>query len=193
MNTIKEPDWNAAENSLVEASKKAMGEFAQGHGAELCSFFAISMDYVLGNATLCLDTLDNSLLHAKRHEARTVKTWDSVLAGEKGWENATYYLERDRLGSYNPHTANFKYPDFATVHFKDWEEYFGNDQLPERPDPLGHVIVLLHKAMGRLVSPCLETLPMSSPFRMGTEFPSDKLGLVVMRMLNWPAHQGPRV
>src|SRR5262245_56232197 len=76
----------------------------------------------------------------------------------------------------------------------DWQAYFESDQLPERPDPMGHVIVLIHKAISKLTaSGCFDRLMMSSPFRVGAEFPRDKLGLVVMRLLNWPPHHGPRV
>jgi hypothetical protein len=52
----------------------------------------------------------------------------------------------------------------------------------------------MHKATSKLVAArSFERLTMASPFRVGVEFPEDDLGLVVMRMLNWPAHQGPRV
>ena len=95
--------------------------------------------------------------------------------------------------TYNPHTAHFKYPSFATMHFSDWEEYIMNEQRPEHPDPLGYVIVLMHKVVSQLVSSrSFDGLALSSPFRIGVEF-AEELGLVVMRLLNWPPHQGPRV
>jgi hypothetical protein len=194
MDMLKEPDWDTAETLLIEESSRAILNFSAKHAAEPCSFFAISVDYCFGDVVICFDTNDNSLLHAKRHEAQTVKAWDVALNGEKGWENAQYYIQRDRLCSYNPHTADFKYSDFARLRFSDWEGYFGSDQLPERPDPLGHVIVLTHKVISKLVvAHSFDQLAMSSPFRVGVEFPRDDLGLVVMRLLNWPSHQGPRV
>jgi hypothetical protein len=194
MDMLKEPDWDAAEALLIEEGSRAIENFSAKNPAELCSFFAFSVDYCFGDVVICFDTNDNSLLHAKRHEARTLKSWDGALCGERGWENAQYYIQRDRLCSYNPHTADFKYPDFARLHFSDWEGYFGNDQLPEHPAPLGHVIVLMHKVICKLVETrSFDGLAMSSPFRVGVEFPRDDLGLVVMRLLNWPSHQGPRV
>jgi hypothetical protein len=194
MDMLKEPDWDAAESLLVEEGNRAIEDFSAKYAAELCSCFAFSVDYCFGDVVICFDTNDNSLLHAKRHEARALKSWDAALGGERGWENAQYYLQRDRLCSHNPHTADFKYANFAKLHLSDWEGYFGDDQLPERPDSLGHVIVLMHKAVSKLVAArSFDRLVMSSPFRVGVEFPRDDLGLVVMRVLNWPSHQGPRI
>ena len=190
----KEPDWDAAEALLVDEGKKAIENFSVGQPAEACSCFAFSVDYCFGDVVICFDTNDNSLLHAKRHEARTLKAWDTALAAERGWENAQYYILRNQLCSHNPHTADFQHPDFASLQLSDWEGYFGNDQLPDKPDPLGHVIVLMHKVVGRLVAAhAFDRLVMSSPFRVGVEFPRDDLGLVVMRLLNWPSHQRARV
>ena len=75
------------------------------HSAELCSFFAYSVDYCYGNVVICFDTFDNGLLHAKRHEVHTVKEWDAMLSSQKDWQNARYYLQRDKLAYHNPHTA----------------------------------------------------------------------------------------
>jgi len=194
MDMFKMPNWDATEALLIEEASRAIEHFSARNATDLCSFFAFSVDYFFGDVVICFDTIDNSLLYAKRQEIQTLKARDAALCGERGWENAIYYIQRDRLCSYNPHTADFKYPDFARLHISDWEEYFGNDQLPERPDPLGHVIVLMHKAISKLVATrAFDRLKMVSPFRVGVEFPRDELGLVVMKLLNWPLHQGPRV
>lgn len=188
------PDWDAAQALLIEEGGRAIESYSAKHAAELCSFFAYSIDYCFGDVVICFDTIDNSLLYAKRHEAETLRARDAVLRGESGWENAEYYVQRELLCSYNPHTADFKYPDFVRLHLSDWEGYFLNDQRPERPDPLGRVVVLMHKVIGKLVAAhCFDRLTMAQPFRVGVEFPRDDLGLVVMKLLNWPSHQGPRV
>jgi hypothetical protein len=190
---LKEPDWEAAEDVIVEEAKKAIATFSNTHADELCSFFAFSVDYCFGDVVVCFDTYDNSLLHAQRNEVQSVRRWDAAFGSERGWENAKHVLLRHRLCSYNPHSAEFKYPSFATVHFSEWDTYFSNEQRPEHPDPLGHAIVLMHKVISRLVSSrSFDGLVLSSPFRVGAEF-SEELGLVVMRLLNWPPHQGPRV
>lgn len=193
MDMLMEPDWDAAEALLVEEAKRAIVTFSISQAADLCSFFAFSVDYCFGDVVICFDTYDNGLLHAKRNQVQSVRKWDAAFGAERGWENAKYELLRHRLCSHNPHTAEFKYPSFATVHFPEWEGYFLNEQRPEHPDPLGHVIVLMHKVVSTLVSSdSFDGLVMSSPFRIGVEF-SEELGLVVMRLLNWPLHQGPRV
>jgi hypothetical protein len=107
---LKKPDWEAAQTLLVEEGNKAIKNFTAKHAAELCSFFAFSVDYCFGDVVICFDTYDNSLLHAKRNEVQTLKAWDAALSGEKGLENAKNYLLRRKLCSYNPHTAEFKYP-----------------------------------------------------------------------------------
>jgi hypothetical protein len=193
MNALKEPDWNAAQALLVEKSKKAIEDFSAKHAAELCSFFAFCVDYCFGDVVICFDTYDNNLLHAKRNEVEILRVWDAAFSSVRGVENAKEYLLSHKICSYNPHTAEFKYPSFATVHFSDWEEYFLNEQRPEHPDPLGYVIALMHRVISELVSSrSFDNLALSSPFRIGVEF-AEELGLVVMRLLNWPSHQGPRV
>lgn len=190
---LKEPDWDAAEALLIEEGNRAIENFSAMHAAEPCSFFAFCVDYCFGDVVICFDTYDNSLLHAKRYEVQTLKAWDAAFGGEGSWANAKDQLLRRRLCSYNPHTSEFTFPNFATVHFSDWEGYFLNDQRPEQPDPLGHVIALMHKVVSELVSSrSFDGLALSSPFRIGVEF-AEELGLVVMRLLNWPSHQGPRV
>ncbi len=190
---LKEPDWDAVQAQLVEMGKKALDNFSAKHGTELCSFFAFSVDYCFGDVVICFDTYDNSLLHAKRNEAQTLKAWDAAFVAERDVENAKDYLLRRTLCCHNPHTSKFKYPSFATVHFPDWEEFFLNEQRPEYPEALGYVIVLMYRVVRQLfLSRSFEQLTISSPFRIGVEFP-EELGLVVMKLLNWPAHKGPRI
>jgi hypothetical protein len=190
---LKEPDWRAAQALLVEESKRAIENFSARHATELCSFFAFCVDYCFGDVVICFDTYDNSLLHAKRNELQTLKTWDNAFSNGRGVETAKSYLFSRKLCSYNTLTAEFKYPSIAKVHFPDWEAYFLNEQRPEHPDPLGYVIVLMHRVISELASSrSFDGLALSSPFRIGAEF-AEELGLVVMRLLNWPSHQGPRV
>jgi hypothetical protein len=193
MNILKEPNWDAAQALLVEEGNRAIEKFSATHAAELCSFFAFCVDYCFGDVVICFDTYDNDLLHAKRNEYQTLKAWDAAFSGERSGGNAKDQLLRRRLCSHNPHTAEFKYPNFATLNFSDWEPYFLNELHPEHPDPLGHVIALMHNVVNELVSSrSFDRLALSSPFRIGVEF-SEELGLVVMRLLNWPLHRGPRV
>lgn len=182
----KEPEWNTAEALLIKEANNAIDAFSRLPESDLCCCVAFSVDHCFGEVVICFETMNNSLIHAKRHEARTVRTWDSVLNGPNGWENAQYYVQRAKLSTHNPQTAEFKYPTFATIRFAEWESYFGNERADGR-DPLGHVIVMLHRTISSLVAThSFDRLRMSSPFRVCIEFPRDDLGLLVMRILNWP-------
>jgi hypothetical protein len=186
MNEFKEPNWTTDTAAVVEEGRRAVAAFSTDCPLEVCSSFAFSVDYCFGSVTICFDTLENNLAKAKRHEDQTLESLDAIFLSENGWENAPYYLQRQRICTFNPHTANFRYPTFAKLHFPEWEGYFLHDQRPEHPDPLGRVIVLFYRAIRELVSTgTFDRLAMSSPFRVGVEFPED-FGLVVLRVLNWP-------
>jgi hypothetical protein len=185
MNALPEPDWIQAKNTLLEESRKTIHSFAKHHASEVCSFFAFSADYCFGNVAICIDTHENSLVHAKRDVVRILKDRDSMLNDESGWQNAKYCLQRESLRTHGAHTANFKYAQLSLIHFSDWEPYFLSDQHSDQIDPIGHVIVFMNNTIHELVSAGIfDRLQMSSPFRIGAEFPED-LGLIVMRLLRW--------
>lgn len=194
MGRLKMPDWKAAQASLVAEATKAINSFVRSHPDEISSLFCFSFDHCYGDVVICVDSIDNDILHAKRHEVQILKSWNDLLSAESAWENAVYYIRRSRLVTHNPHSAEFKYPELATIHFLDWEKFFGSDEMRGKADPIGHVIVLMQRVIESMVSSqSFDSLRMSSPFRVGVEFPTDDLGLVVMRILNWPSHRGPRV
>lgn len=187
--SMKEPDWDAAEALLVEEASRVIEVASVEYASELLSFFAFSVDYSYGNVIICMDEYYNEIDHAKRHEADVLNARDTVLRGDRGWENARYYIERDRICSYNPYTSNFKYPNVSKIYFQEWFDYF-DEELPESPDPSGRVLVLFHNVIARLCdNDAFGSFPKASPFRLGVEFPGDELGLVVMRLLNWPSQR----
>lgn len=191
---LTEPDWECASDTIFEESRKAIMRFAESETSEPCSCFAISSDYVFGDVTLCFDSYNNSLLHAKRHDARVSKSRSSAFASANSWTHARSILQRDAIGTFPPHTSEFTFPEFDNIHLPDWESYFASDLSSEDPDPLGHVIIVLHNAIYRLVNTgSFDCLTMSSPFHVGIEFPTDDRGITVLKILNWPPHQGPRV
>ena len=69
------PNWKQSEEILFEKGKEAILRFADEHRDEVCSFFAIYSNFCYGDVAFMFDTLDNSLLQAKRHEAHLVKRW----------------------------------------------------------------------------------------------------------------------
>ncbi len=191
---LTEENWDCAEYTIFEESKKAIMRFAESETSDPCSFFALSSDYVFGDITICFDTYNNSLLHAKRHDARVFTTRANAFASANSWTNARHYLQRDSIGTFPPHTSEFTFPEFATIHLPDWESHFAIDFGPENPDPIGHVIIVLHNAICRLMNAgSFECLAMSSPFYVGIEFPTVDRGITVLKILNWPPHQGTRV
>ncbi len=194
MSMLNEPDWHAAESVLINEAKKTIEDYVSNYGNEVCSFFAFSTDYCFGDVAICFDTLDNSLLYAKRHDRHVLKTRASVFQTPNGWLTARDVLLHSKLCTYNPQTADFKYATFASLRLPDWEDFFCSGELPEQPDPVGNVIVVLHNVIEELIAfHSFDALRMSAPFRVGIEFPRDDFGLVVMRLLNWPSHEGPRV
>src|SRR5262245_12581816 len=117
MGILSMPEWDAAEAVLVERSRKAIQNISSNHATEVCSCFAFGADYCYGDIVICFDTIDNSLLHAKRCEAQTLKRWEAAFRDENGWEDARETIQRNKLSSYNPHTREFAFPKFRLDTF----------------------------------------------------------------------------
>ncbi len=188
---MNEPDWTKCTTILVAEAKQAIDEFGQAHKDEICSFFAFSVDCLDGVAFVCLDTLSNSLHHAKRHESRRSQELGAILNREYGWKNARQKINSERITAFIAQTGDFKYNELATLNFPEWEEYFGSD-LPDDPDPSGHVVVVLWNAIQELVADeAFKKLKCASPFRLGFEIIGDAVeGLMVTRIQNWPPDDG---
>jgi hypothetical protein len=161
------------------------------------------------------DTLDNSLLQAKRHEVNLVKRWREWFGDDSqqhdpqffrpAWELAytsfsSPLRSRERIDDYNVF-GNFKYEGYSTIDFADWRAYFESDEFmatdssedePRKPDPFeGNVILLIWRVMERLLNEnVFQRLTLASLFRVG--FQLHDAELVVLRILNWPPHKGPR-
>lgn len=182
---LQEPNWELVRERIVTEGRIAINSFAQAYPSQLCCCFALAIDHCFGNLSICFDTPDNSLLHAKINSAQILQSRNAMLASENGWENAAYFLTRDTICCKNNHTANFKFPTFACIHFSDWEEYFLSEELPDNPDPLGRLIVALYKAISDLVAThAFDAIKRTSQFRVGVEFPQD-LGFVLLNVLDW--------
>ena len=210
------PDWKQSEEVLFQKGKEAIFRFAEEHPDEVCSFFAIYSDFCYGDVAFMFDTLDNSLLEAKRHEGHLVKRWQDWFDDDSqhrdprffrpAWELAYTSFSsplrgRKRIDDYNAF-GSFKYESYLVVDFADWRAYFESDEFmarvssedePRKPDPFeGNVILLIWKVIERLLHEGMfQKLTLSSPFRVGFQFHDAEL--VVLRILNWPPHKGPRV
>jgi hypothetical protein len=209
------PDWRRSEEILFQKGKEAILRFADEHPDEVCSFFAIYSDFCYGDVAFMFDTLDNSLLQAKRHEEYLVKRWRQSFGDDcqprdpqffrPAWELAytsfsSPLRSTERIHDYNAF-GSFKYEGYLAVDFADWRAYFESDEFmamdsedePRKPDPFaGNVILLIWKVIERLLNEgILQRLTISSPFRVGFQFHDAELA--VLRILNWPPHKGPRV
>lgn len=214
---MSEPDWKQSEATLFEKGKEAIARFASEHPDEICSFFAIYSDFCYGEVSFTFDTLDNSLLQAKRHEQRLVRQWREWFGKEadqrdpkffrRAWELAYTTFSspvrgRQRIDDYNTFDA-FKYEAYSLVEIADWRECFENMEVSEdstgieneasSPDPFeGNVILVIWNVIERLINEdVFSQLSLSSPFRLGFRFHDSEL--VVLRILNWPPHKGARV
>jgi hypothetical protein len=213
---MSEPDWKQSEEILFQKAKAAVLRFAGEHPDEICSFFAVYSDFCYGDVAFMFDTLDNSLLEAKRNEEHLVRRWRDWFGDEAhqrdprffrpAWELAYSTFTgpiraRERIDDYNVF-GRFKYDAYSLVDFADWRAYFESDEYMKmddaeresgKPDSFeGNVILLIWRAMDRLINDgVFRNLTTSSPFRVGFQFHDAEL--VVLRILNWPAHKGPRV
>ncbi|AMV37564.1 hypothetical protein [Planctomyces sp. SH-PL62] len=186
--TPHEPDWAIASTKLVLACDEAIGRFAREHPDACCSFLALAVGSCFGEVVIAFDTLANGLARAKRHESLVVRTRNRTLATEFGWRNVGFHLNRSLIVSHAPSAAEFAYPDFARMHFADWEPYFLDRDRPAEDDPTGKVAVLLQGVANSIVDRgLLRRLNLASPFYVGAEFAREDLGLVVLRATNWPS------
>lgn len=187
------PNWRHAEEVIVEEAARAILHLAGAGSGETFSVFAFTVDYCFGDVVMAVDTCDNNLLHAKRNEVQAIKTWESVFGRQDAWQSAAYYLHRHRISAHGRSVGEFRYPALRTLRFEEWESYFAKEEVCSQPNLMGHVVVLIHRVVGELVRRrSFELLTVSSPFYVGLEV-SDELELEVLRILNWPAHEGPRV
>lgn len=190
MSGVAEPDWRALEARIINEATAVIERFAKQHPVEVCSCFAFAVDCCYGDVVLCIDSFENSLAKAKALQRATLKHWDSYLGSERGWQNAEYEITSKKLYEYNPYPVDeFKYGSISILHFDDWETYFlCEERNDDEPDPIGHVIVLMHNVVDRLTSlGVFEQLKLSAPFRVGVHFADiSQEEFIVMRILNWP-------
>ncbi len=177
-----------ASTRLVLACDEAVGRFAREHPGETCSFLGFAVGSCFGEVVIAFDTPANGLARARRHEALVVRSRNRTLATEFGWRNAGFHLNRLPIVAHAPSSAEFAYPEFARMHFADWEPYFLDRGTPGEADPTGKVAVLLQGVANAVVDRgLLRRLDLASPFYVGGEFAREDLGLVVLRATNWPS------
>jgi hypothetical protein len=173
----------AAEATLLERSAAVIRQFSAAHPDEVFSTFAFTVDSEYAGVALNFETLEHGLREAQRAERYQIKHRNQLFAGERGWENARYYVAQhtNRVDDWN-RCGSFKYDLVAFVELPAWEEYFnGSEGCLELE---GRIIVSLWRVVDRLVSTGLfEGLRQSSCFRIAFSFHDDEM--IPLRILNW--------
>jgi hypothetical protein len=182
------PNWSESEATLLDYSVRQIEQFAIAHPDEIASFVAYSVDYFLGNVQLCIDCPANALIRARTNEKRANKTWRMFFSDRMhGWKDAQYYVTREKMIEHSPDVGYFKYARLEGIMIPEWRDYFQNCEEEPEHDPEGHIIALLWRVVDRFAeNDCLKKLKQSVPLRLGFQFFDDDLGLIVLRILNWP-------
>jgi hypothetical protein len=165
-----------------------MDEFlAKTLESTLCTF-ACFEDCANGIFAAGFDTLDNSLLHAKRRENYILRLNKTGMARE----GAVPYCDRlvrdhsfPRIEDFNGSFSKFKYAGIFTDRIPAWTSDYSVTP--------GFIFLLALNIMDRLVAE--GAFPISRlvfPFRLGF-CSKEREDMIVMKLLNWPAHSGPRV
>ena len=175
-------------SKFAEQFERAIRECAATNTREVFSTFATYEDVGNGIFAAGLDTLDNSLLHAKRHEV-TVRRLRQQMIERDGWLNCCSALLNDSghpsIHDFNTSFSRFKHRGVVRERVDEWVENPGI--TPQ------HVLWLSWMIMDVLVQrKVFDEIVTSQPFRL-CHMSFDKDDALVLRVLNWPAHQGPRV
>ena len=191
---MKEPDFASNERQLIDASVRAISEFATQHADELFRYFAFDCNAEYGEILLCLDTEENSITQAKKHEAYVSERRHKLSYDDtESLEWAINTIKNPIAGPvlpYNNNTGDFRYQGFAGVSFLDeWEEFSLSDDYPgEFADSEDDYLeckaaVLFSRVIDALVEQnAFDCLKRTSPFLVG--FALHDGPQLVVRLLN---------
>lgn len=206
-----EPDWAADEELLYSRCCAAIEWFAKEHPDEVLSFIAFYSEPEFGYVLISLDTLDNEYRGLTSRQNGEAKPLIRQLTGENAWEVAEEYLSQRPLfrSSNGESTAYFAYSNYEEVKFEQWEVFseiyagLPPEDTPEYEESCsrsyelmkhltGHILLIYWKVFERLIAEgTLKKVKLSSPFRLGYEFPYVG-GMNVVRSVNEPAADGQK-
>jgi hypothetical protein len=174
--------------NYTERVTRVIVDCASQHPNEIFSALAFFEDVGNGIFAVGLDTLDNSLLHAKRQELR-VRQSRAACARRDG---EVAFCERrasewgfQLIHDFNNSFSEFKYAGIVSDYVAEW--------IDDPQVTSGYLLYLVWRIVDALVaSDVLADLKLASPFRF-CFMNLDKEDALVLRMLNWPPHVGPRV
>ncbi|MEN6497890.1 MAG: hypothetical protein ABFD16_26630 [Thermoguttaceae bacterium] len=192
---MKEPDFASNEQHLIEASIRAIREFAEQHPDEVFNYFAFDCNADYGEILLCLDTSENSIARAKEHEEYMTEHRHQELSyDESSLEWAIDTVTDATIGPvlpFNNNTGDFQHQGFAEVSFLDeWQTFRFDDDYPgqfedsEQDYLESKATVMLSKAIDALIDRgAFNCLRRSSPFLVGFAFHDGPQ--VIVRIQNW--------
>lgn len=174
--------------SYTERVTRAIANCAALHPNEIFSALAFYEDVGNGIFAAGLDTFDNSLLHAKRQELR-VRQSRSAWARRDGWVPFCARLASewgfDLIHDFNNSFSNFRYPGIVSAYVPEW--------IDDPEVTSGYLLRLVWRVIDALVDAgVFGDIRLASPFRF-CFMNVDKEDALVLRVLNWPSHIGPRV
>jgi hypothetical protein len=194
---MPDPDWQAAEELLLERSQAIIRQFAQEHPGEVFSIFAYSVDSMYTGVGINFDTLTNSLRKAKAKQRYEINYRNQILASDRGWQDAQYLLKgRTReIDDFN-RDGPWKYPVVAFVELVAWEQFFNrpgwdanaidSDILAKELD--GRISATLWRVVDRLLeNHAFDGLQRAAPFHVLMGFHDEPM--IVMRIVDWPIVQ----
>ena len=192
---MPEPDYHADERRLLEETIPAIEAFAAEHCNEVFRYFAFDCNPCYGEVLLCLDTEENSVAEAKKHEQYVTKQRrDKLLYDDAGWLEWAITVVANRTTGpvlpFNNNTGDFDHQGFADIRFPTWEAFTLEDDYPgtfeqSEVDYLNcKVAVLFSHAIDALVErDAFSCLNRTSPFFVGLAFHDHEQ--LVVRMTNW--------
>jgi len=169
--------------SYLDRISRAIQACAAEHPNDVFSTFALFENAGNGIFAAGLDTLDNSLMHAKRHEAY-IRNLRAMMVQREGWlaccEQLTSEAGHPLIHDFNNSFSRCKYPGIVSDRVVEWLD---NPEITS-----GYLLWLSWRLIDALVDTNLfNNMRLSAPFRL-CFMNVDKEDALVLRILNWPPH-----
>jgi hypothetical protein len=150
-----------------------------------CSF-CLYEDTSNGMIAAALDTVNNSLLHAKRKEKQVLRELSDTSARANYDELIMQYMA---LPVYNIFEYN---TSFSNMKHHIFQEYY-HELVEDTGVTRGALVRMLVSISSHLLATgAFSQMHLASPFRVGI-CSWESSDMWVVRVINWPAHSGPRV
>jgi hypothetical protein len=165
----------------VDRISRAIRICAAEHPSDVFSTFALFENAGEGIFAAGLDTLDNSLLQARRREVY-IHELRAMMIERDGWLGCCKQLATEpwhpQIHDFNNSFSKFTYPGIVTDRVLEW---IGNREITS-----GHMLWLSWRVIDALLEMNIfNEFRLSAPFRL-CFMSMDREDAIVVRMLNWP-------